>query len=61
MTLFKYESMDFRKSFFPKEQSLGGANFANLPEVLFGGRARLPAADFFSTRGMAMSKWNNCS
>jgi len=52
MTLFKYESLEFRKSFFRKNRLWAVANFANFAEVLFGGRARLPAAAFFySTNG----------
>ena len=50
MTLFKYESMGFRKSFFRKNNLWAVANFANFAEVLFGGRARLPAAAFFYSR-----------
>lgn len=50
MTLFKYESMNFRKSFFRKNNLWAVANFANFAEVLFGGRARLPAAAFFYSR-----------
>ena len=52
MTLFKYESSEFRKSFFRKNRLWAVANFANFAEVLFGGRSRLPAAAFFySTNG----------
>src|SRR6185295_18006200 len=47
MILFKYESMEFRKSFFSNNQFWAVANFANFAEVLFGGRARLPAAVLF--------------
>ena len=47
MTLFKYESMGFRKAFLTRQQLWSIGNFANLAEVLFGGRARLPAAAFF--------------
>jgi hypothetical protein len=50
MTLFKYESMEFRKSFFRKNKLWGVANFANLSDVLFSGRATLPAATFFYSR-----------
>jgi hypothetical protein len=50
MTLFKYESVEFRKSFFRKNNLWAVANFANFAEVLFGGRARLPAAAFFYSR-----------
>jgi methylase of polypeptide subunit release factors len=47
MTLFKYESTDFRKAFLTQHRLWAVGNFANLAEVLFGGRARLPAASFF--------------
>jgi hypothetical protein len=47
MTLFKYESMSFRKAFLLHHRLWSVANFANLREVLFGGRSRLPAAAFF--------------
>jgi hypothetical protein len=47
MTLFKYESTAFRKAFLTRHQLWSIGNFANLAEVLFGGRARLPAAAFF--------------
>jgi len=47
MTLFKYESTAFRKAFLTRNQLWSVGNFANLAEVLFGGRARLPAAAFF--------------
>ncbi len=47
MTLFKYESTDFRKAFLRQHRLWAIGNFANLAEVLFGGRARLPAASFF--------------
>jgi hypothetical protein len=47
MTLFKYESAGFRKAFLTRNQLWSVGNFANLAEVLFGGRARLPAAAFF--------------
>ena len=47
MTLFKYESNGFRKAFFIRHHLWSVGNFANLAEVLFGGRARLPAAAFF--------------
>lgn len=46
MTLFKYESTTFRRSFLSSHLLWFVANFANLAEVLFGGRARLPAAAF---------------
>jgi hypothetical protein len=47
MTLFKYESTGFRKSFLNVHQLWCVANFANLANVLFAGRATLPAAAFF--------------
>jgi hypothetical protein len=47
MTLFKYESTGFRKAFLTRNQLWSVGDFANLAEVLFGGRARLPAAAFF--------------
>src|ERR1019366_3227410 len=47
MTLFTYESTAFRKAFLTMHQLWSVGNFANLAEVLFGGRARLPAAAFF--------------
>ncbi len=47
MTLFKYESTEFRKEFLRRYQLWSVANFANLANVLFGGRATLPAAAFF--------------
>jgi hypothetical protein len=55
MTLFKYESMNFRKSFFRKNNLWAVANFANFAEVLFGGRARLPAAAFFYSRDVSIT------
>jgi len=47
MTLFKYESTGFRKVFLLHHRLWSVGNFANLREVLFGGRSRLPAAAFF--------------
>ena len=47
MTLFKYESTSFRKSFLGQLRLWSVANFANLAYVLFGGRSRVPAAAFF--------------
>jgi N-6 DNA Methylase len=47
MTLFKYESTAFRRSFLEQLDLWSVANFANLADVLFGGRATLPAAAFF--------------
>ena len=48
MTLFKYESTSFRRSFLTKHELWSVANFANLADTLFAGRATLPAAAFFS-------------
>ncbi len=50
MTLFKYESRGFRKAFLAQNELLSVANFANLAEVLFAGRSRLPAAAVFYSR-----------
>ncbi|MBZ5560853.1 MAG: N-6 DNA methylase [Acidobacteriia bacterium] len=50
MTLFKYESKAFRQAFLRESRLWFVANFANLAEVLFAGRARLPAAAFFYSR-----------
>lgn len=47
MTLFKYESTKFRRKFFTRMNVWCVANFANLAEVLFAGRSRVPAAAFF--------------
>ena len=47
MTLFKYESTAFRRTFLTCHLLWSVGNFANLAEVLFGGRSRLPAAAFF--------------
>lgn len=47
MTLFKYESTGFRKAFLAHNELWSVANFANLAEVLFAGRSRLPAAAVF--------------
>ncbi len=47
MSLFKDDSREFRKQFFRKLHVWGVANFANLAEVLFAGRSRVPAAVFF--------------
>jgi hypothetical protein len=44
MTLFKDESTAFRQQFFERMQVRSVANFANLAEILFAGRARRPAA-----------------
>ncbi len=47
MTLFEAHSEKFRAAFFQRMRIDAVANFANLAEVLFAGRARLPAAAFF--------------
>jgi len=47
MTFFKYESTAFRKAFLTKHRMWSVGNFANLADVLFGGRATLPAAAVF--------------
>lgn len=44
MGLFEEPSSEFRKAFFNLYQVHNVANFANLAEVLFDGRARVPAA-----------------
>ena len=49
MTLFKSESKAFRRGFFSRLDAWCVANFANLAEVLFAGRSRIPAAAFFYT------------
>lgn len=50
MTLFKYESTEFRKMFLRQNSLWSIGNFANLANVLFGRRATLPAAAFFYSR-----------
>lgn len=50
MTLFKYESVGFRKRFFSHNEIWSVSNFANLADVLFSGRATLPAAALFYSR-----------
>jgi hypothetical protein len=47
MTLFKDESRLFRKQFFGCVDVWAVANFANMAEVLFAGRSRVPAAVLF--------------
>ncbi|MFN0170865.1 MAG: hypothetical protein ACKV22_30970, partial [Bryobacteraceae bacterium] len=47
MTLFKYESAAFRSAFLTRHRLWSVGNFANLAEVLFSRRARLPAAAIF--------------
>ncbi|MEO5914697.1 MAG: N-6 DNA methylase [Luteolibacter sp.] len=44
MGLFEEPSAEFRKAFFDQYQVHNVANFTNLAEVLFDGRARVPAA-----------------
>jgi hypothetical protein len=51
MTLYKYESQAFRKAFFRSVNVWSVANFANLADVLFGGRATLPASAIFYSAG----------
>jgi len=55
MTLFKYESTSFRRSFFAKHELWSVANFANLSDILFAGRATLPAAAIFFTATISTS------
>ncbi len=47
MTLFEARSEGFRSAFFERMKVDAVANFANLAEVLFAGRSRVPAAAFF--------------
>jgi hypothetical protein len=47
MGLFEEPSQEFRKKFFRHFQVRAVANFANLAEVLFDGRSRVPAAALF--------------
>ena len=47
MTLFEDRSKRFRSAFFKQHRVHAIANFANLAEVLFAGRSRVPAAAFF--------------
>ncbi len=47
MTLFKNESVAFRRQFFRSLNVWCVANFANLAEVLFAKRSRVPTAAFF--------------
>lgn len=52
MTLFEAHSRKFRAKFFEVTKVESVANLANLAEVLFGGRSRVPAAAlFFQPRG----------
>lgn len=50
MILFEDYSRDFRAQFFRRFDVSSIANFANLAEVLFAGRSRVPAAALFYTR-----------
>lgn len=50
MTLFEDVSRKFRARFFRSQHVTAVANFSNLAEVLFAGRARVPAAAFFYQR-----------
>lgn len=50
MGLFEEPSQEFRKKFFRRFQVHAVANFANLAEVLFDGRSRVPAAALFYRR-----------
>ncbi|MFA5262889.1 MAG: N-6 DNA methylase [Opitutaceae bacterium] len=50
MGLFEEPSEEFRKKFFHRFQVHTVANFANLAEVLFDGRARVPTAALFYRR-----------
>jgi hypothetical protein len=60
MTLFKYESTEFRKSFLTQNHLWSVGNFSNLANVLFGKRATLPAAAlFYSLRSAAKHKDNS--
>jgi len=47
MALFKETAQEFRANFFQKNRVHSIANFANLAEVLFARRSRVPAAAFF--------------
>lgn len=47
MALFEEPSAEFRRKFFRRYQVHTVANFANLAEVLFDGRSRVPAAALF--------------
>ena len=50
MTLFKSESRAFRQQFFGQAAVWSVANFANLVNVLFGGRSTVPAMALFFSR-----------
>ncbi len=54
-TFFKYESAPFRRSFLAKHKLWSVANFANLADTLFAGRATLPAAVIFFTAAISSS------
>jgi hypothetical protein len=55
MTLFKSESLSFRRQFFDQAAVWSVANFANLVTVLFGGRSTVPAMALFFSRAGAGS------
>lgn len=55
MTLFKSESKAFRRRFFSSNELAYVANFANLAEVLFAGRSRVPAASIVFRPGQEAS------
>lgn len=56
MTLFKYESTEFRKTFLGQNNLWSVGNFSNLANVLFGRRATLPAAAFFFSPAAAQKE-----
>jgi hypothetical protein len=56
MSLFKDESYGFRQAFFQQVRVWCVANFANMAEVLFAGRARRPAAVLFYERDQPCAK-----
>jgi hypothetical protein len=58
MSLFK-EQDDFRDKFFVSQRVFAVANFANLREVLFAGRARMPAAALFYSPAKSDDDTNN--
>ena len=60
MTLFKYESTKFRRKFFSRFDVWCVANFANLAEVLFANRSRVPAAAFFYSRRDEGAEGEDC-
>jgi hypothetical protein len=62
MVLFKDESRGFRQSFFAANRPAYVANFANLAEVLFARRSRVPAAAliFWAGRNATQRKRHAC-